>query len=388
MKNPFSLEVSPLRTLFWAFLIPSVVWGAEPMMDIGLLETSRIGAVNAAKTGGFAQALRGEEQALKIAQDQFGPTSLSLVPILEDQGVLQWHLARYGEAEETLKWALALREKNLGPDDPQLAGSLDLLAALYGEMNRWEEARPLEKRALALRQAGASGDSRAISNSQELLGRVELALKNTGQALALFQQAQECLEKLSKPDPAASVNLWKDLARTFLARQNLPQAQACLEKALGADRKGFAPDSPQVADGMLDLADFDRGHGPADKSRALDDSALAIAKKFVGTNDDYQALPHMKRLARAYAAIGDGSSAGDLWKKVVQTETAVFGPEHPKVALDLAHLAEVELGLNRKEKAKKDLQKALLILKHSFQEDHPLVLETQGLLEETSEGRP
>ncbi len=178
-----------------------------------------------------------------------------------------------------------------------------------------------------------------------------------------------------------------DLAHAFWAQQNGPKTRACLEKALATAQKGFTPDSPQVADGMLDLADFDRGHGSADQSRVLDESALAIAKKFVGTNDDYQALPHMKRLARALSSTGNASSAGDLWKKILKTETTVLGPEHPRVALDLDHLAEVELGLNRKEKARNDLQKSLSILKHSFQEDHPLVLQTQGLLEEMSKDR-
>jgi len=385
MKKNFPSWACCLGQFLLAVLIPCLAGAAEPVMDISLFTTFRTGAVNAAKTGSFVQALQGEEQALKVAQDQFGPTSLSLVPILQDQGVLEWQLARYPEAEQTLKWSLALLERNLGPQDMKVAGSLDLLAALYLDLDRLEEARLLEERAVALREAG---DSQGLFNSLELLGRIELASKNAPQALTLFQRAQVNLGELSKLAPAASVNLWKDLAQAYLAQQNLTQTRTYLEKALAAAQNGFSPDSPQAADGMLDLADFDRSHGFADKSAALDASALAIARKFVGTNYDYQALPHVKRLARALTAVGDASSAQELWKRVLQTETAVFGPGHPRVALALDHLAQTELDLKRKEKAKDDLQKSLGILRHFFQEDHPLVLQTQGLLEETSQSSP
>lgn len=388
MKNSFLFSSRRLRPFLLGMVIPCAVWAAEPMMDISLLETSRMGAVNAVKTGDFAQALQGEEQALKIAQDQFGPTSLSLVPILEDKGVLQWRLARYGEAEQTLKWCLALMEKNLGPGDPKLADPLDLLAALYLDVNRLEEALLLGKRALALRGAGLPEDCQALANSQELLGRIELASKHAGQALALFQKARDILEKLPKPDPAVSIHLWKDLAQASFAQQNLAQTRTCLEKAVATAQQDFSPDSPQAADGMLDLANFDRGHGSADKSRGLDESALAIARKFVGTNYDYQALPDMKRLARALTATGDTLSAEGLWKKIIQTETAVFGPEHPRVAQDFIGLAETEMAPKGKEKAKSDLQKSLAILGHCFQEDHPLVLQTQALLKELSKNHP
>lgn len=349
------------------------------MMDISLFVTARMGAVNSLKGGNFVQALKGEELALKIAQDQYGPTSLSLVPILEDKGTLEWHLAQYREAEQDFKWALALLERNRGPEDPQLANSLDLLAALYMDLNRLEEARLLVKRSHALREAKASGDSPALARSQELWGRIELGLQDGPQALTLFQAAQKNLGKASKPDPALSISLWGDLAQAYTLQHDLPQAGSCWEKALETAQKYFAADSAQVADGILDLAQFDRNHGPADKSGPLFDSALKIARQFVGTNYDEAALPHMKRLARAYEGTGDLKSALDMWKKIVKTEKTVWGARHPLVALDLEALAEIELQFGQKGGAQADLKESLTILRSFFPEEHPLVLRAKGL---------
>ncbi|HJT25053.1 MAG TPA: tetratricopeptide repeat protein, partial [bacterium] len=330
------------------------------------------------------QALKGEELALKVAQDQYGPTSLSLVPILNDKGILEWDLAQYRQAEQDFKWGLALLEKNLGAGDPKLADSLDLLAGLYADLNRLEEARLLEKRSLTLRQEDMAGDAQAIAHSQELLGRIELGLKDSTQALVLFQSAQKSLEKSSNADPILSINLWRDLGRAHILQQDNPQASSCWEKALETAQKNFTPESAQVADAMLDLADFDRNHGAGDKSGPLYESALKIARQFVGTNYDYSALPHLRRLARIYEGMGDNKSAIAIWKKILRTEKAVLGAQHPRVALDLENLAETERSLGQKGKAQADLKESLSILEHFFPADHPLVLQAKGLLSQSS----
>ena len=356
------------------------IYAAEPMLDADLFGTVRMGAINSVKAGNFAQALKGEELALKIAQDQYGPISLSLVPILNDKGILEWHLAQYRQAEQDLKWGLALLEKNLGPDDPKLADSLDLLAALYMDQNRLEEAELLENRSIALRRSDAAGDPLALARSQELLGRIGETSQNGGQALALFQASQKSLEKSPKPNPDLSISLWRDLARAYTLNQDFSKAGSCWEKALETTRKDFGAESAQVAEGMLDLAEFDRHHGPADKSGPLYDSALKIAQQFVGTNYDDAALPHMKRLARAQEGTGDDKSALEMWKKIVRTEKTVWGGPHPRVALALENLAKVERELGQKGKAQNDLKDALLILSRFFPTDHPLVLQAKGLL--------
>ncbi len=135
---------------------------------------------------------------------------------------------------------------------------------------------------------------------------------------------------------------------------------------------------------MENLADFYDSHGSGDKGRPLYESALKIARQLVGTDYDYQALPHMNRLVRAYRATGDNKSAADLLKKIIQTEKSVLGPHHPQVALDLMQLAEIESALGQKGKAKNDRKEALSDLELFFPPDHPLVLQAKELLEESS----
>jgi tetratricopeptide (TPR) repeat protein len=380
-----------LRKAGFLFLIgvletsaPGKSFAAEPLMDTSIFMESRVGATNSVKQGHFGQALKSEQTALKIAQDEYGPTSLFLVPILDDVAVLQWRLAEYRDSEGGLKWGLALVEKNLGPDDLEAADSLDLLAGLYSDQNRLQEAEGLEKRALALRQTGGAANPQALARTQDLLGLVELGLKNNSQAQALFLEAQKNFEKAGKTDPDFSIHLLKHLALACAAGNDLTQAQSRLEKALETAEKDLKPDSPGRTGALEDLADFYQTHGQPEKAKPLWESALKLAKPMVGMECDYLALPYFKRLARAEEGVGDHQKARDLWLKILHADKAVFGNQHPSVALDLMALAGLEKELGQKGKAKEELKESLTVLKTLFPKGHPLVLEASSQLEELS----
>ena len=360
-------------------VVPGRLTAAEPMMDTSALTEFRGGSLNAANQGRFDQALKSEQTALRIAQDQYGPTSLSLVPILNDVAVLQWLLAEYRDAEESLKWGLALVEKNLGPDDPQVAGSLDLLAGLYGDEGRLLEAEGLEKRALVLRQALRPADPLALARTQDQLGQVELGLKNQPQALELFLEAQKNHGKAGQPDPDFSIHLWKHLALAYSAGMDSAQAQSCLEKALETAEKNLKPGTPGRTGALEDLADFYLAQDQPDKAKPLWESALASAGPRVGGECDVLTIPYFKGLARAEEALGDRSKARELWLKILQADRTAFGGRHPRVALDLMALAGLERKLGREGKAREDLKESLSILKDLFSKDHPLVLEAVSL---------
>ena len=346
----------------------------EPVMDLSIFLTSRVGAINLLKEGKFHTAIRGEQTALKIAEDQNGRTSLSLIPILTDEAVLHWHLAEYQTAEQELKWALALREKNLGSEDPKVADSLDPLAALYTDLNRLLEAEILEKRALTLRQAASTGNSEALAQSLALLARIEGQMKKPDEERKLYQRAFDILKPLPHPNPTLMMDLLKDLAISFSAAKEYSRAATCLEANLVFTGKNFPKDSVEVGNASLDLADFSRGQGEIKRARPLYEAVRDINQRFVGNDDQYATLPYIARLARANQGLGDFKSAAALWQRSLTAEMKIFGPTHPRVALALYHLAESESAMKKKAEAAKQLQQSLAILKKHFSSDHPLIL--------------
>jgi tetratricopeptide (TPR) repeat protein len=290
-------------------------------------------------------------------------------------------LADYGKAEQNYKWGLALLEQNFGPTDQKIAGSLENLASLYNDMDRSAEAELDAKKALSIRKSVSLSDPNSLAQAQALLGQIELTLHNNSEAQKLFQNALETLDKNPQDNSDLSINFLNYLAQSYLLEKNYTQAQTYLEKSLDIAEKNFHTDDIQVANVMDLLADFFHNQGLDTKAQPLYTSAFKIDQRYVGSVYTYDSLPYLKRLAKAYFSIGDLKSAEGLWQKALKTEIDVYGPRHPRVALDLSQLAQVEWALGEKSKAKKDIHKSVEMLKSYFPNNHPLVVETQILLD-------
>lgn len=350
------------------------------MMDSGVFNNSRSAALILAAAGKFPKAIQVENDALQIAQDEFGPTHPSLVPILDDLATIQRCVGQYKESEEGYKWGLALLEKNMGPDHPLVANSLDHLAALYNDLSRNNEAELLEKRALGIRENAAQPDPTSLAQTLGLMGQTELNLKNDGQAQALFLRALQTLDDKPDSHPGLSLVFLNALAQTYHLGQNFSEEQSTLEKALDTAQKNFRADGVEVADAMERLGDFFHSQNQDAKAQTLYESAFQIDQHYVGTVYSYPSLPYLKRLAKADGALGKIKESEDLWQKSIQTEKEVFGPRHPQIALDLIQLAQVETGLGKQSMAQADLKESLTILKIYFTDDNPWVLQAQKQL--------
>ncbi len=97
--------------------------------------------------GRYSEAVSVAEEALKVAEETFGPghnvaTSLNILATLyQTQG-------KYVEAEPLYKQAISIFEKTLGRDHPNVAHLLNNLASIYQDQGKYAEAEPLYKRSL------------------------------------------------------------------------------------------------------------------------------------------------------------------------------------------------------------------------------------------------
>ncbi len=98
----------------------------------------------------YPDALSVSEEALKVAEDTFGPDHPKVAISLNNIAELHIINGTYDEIEPLYKRALEINEKALGPDNPDVAISLNNLAELYYNQGRYEEAEPLYKRALKI----------------------------------------------------------------------------------------------------------------------------------------------------------------------------------------------------------------------------------------------
>lgn len=97
--------------------------------------------------GKYREAILVAKEALKVAEQTFGPDNLGVAQSLNRLAMLYNAQGLYGDAEPLLKRSLKIYEKSLGPDHPHVAAVLDNLAELYIKMGRNDEAVPLLNRA-------------------------------------------------------------------------------------------------------------------------------------------------------------------------------------------------------------------------------------------------
>ena len=108
--------------------------------------------------GDYAGARKVAEQAVQVAEQQFGKDAVETATPINNLALLYKSQGKYAEAEPLYKRALAIKEEALGPDHPDTATSLNNLAELYKAQGKYAEALPLYKRALATREKALGPD--------------------------------------------------------------------------------------------------------------------------------------------------------------------------------------------------------------------------------------
>ena len=103
------------------------------------------------KQGEYSEATDVAKEALKVAENTFGPDHPRVATSLNNLGEVYGAQGRYAEAEPLYKRALAILEEALGSEHPEVARMLQNMVELYKVMGNKEEAERLEERIKIIR---------------------------------------------------------------------------------------------------------------------------------------------------------------------------------------------------------------------------------------------
>ena len=352
---------------------------AERIMDSVDALNSAWGATQTQLARGDLKDVLGNAQkAAQLAQDRFGPLHPSVAPYFDNLAVVDEALALYPDAESNFKWALALRERSLAPQDPALLESLVPLARLYDQWGRFPEADLMLQRALTLERSTPNMPGPRIASALDLEADIAQRQGRLDEAVSDLKEA--AAQSAAEDHGQTQSQVLTHLARLETALKNYGAAEADLQKSLGIARQTTAPGSVEIADGLKALSDLYQAEGLLDKARDFASQALALDLHFIGPEDTYANIPYHQRGADSYFALGRWKEADALYQRVLNIKIQVYGPDHPEVALTLENLAQTAEALQDKAGARKDLQRALVILQKYFGPDHPLILDVKKRL--------
>jgi esterase/lipase superfamily enzyme len=143
-----------------AIALPAVSEGQVP----GLIQPQQ--QFEAARASGdLTAAIAFGRQALEFAEQQFGESSIDVVPTLEMLGEVSAMAEDYDGATDYYQRVLKIKEQALGEDHPDLVVTLDALVDVSIQRAAYDEAEELLKRILKIEQAtfGESHENVLIS---------------------------------------------------------------------------------------------------------------------------------------------------------------------------------------------------------------------------------
>jgi eukaryotic-like serine/threonine-protein kinase len=315
-------------------------------------------------------------QALAIQRDVPGKDHLDVAITLIELGRVSSD--DLTTADALLREALDIRRRALGPRHPLVAQGMDVVASNLRRRGRYEEAEVIWREALALRQESLAPDDPEIARG--MLHLADLLRAHRGQpeeAELLCRRALSLLrQKLGDGHPALVHGL-HSLSALLAARGETAEAELLVREALALNLQVFGPDHIRTLESRVKLGLRLHEAGKLEEAESLGRETVALWDRLFGPTHPGMA-GSMTDLADVVAARGGHAEAGSLYREAIAMRQQVEGADASSVGITLARLGELLRRTEDLEEADAVFERALVVLRQHFDEDHP---EIQGIHE-------
>lgn len=281
------------------------------------------------------------------------------------------HLARWNEAEEQLRPALAEAESLANAE--LVASATSHLAHLLYATNRIEEAEPLMRQALKINQAIFGRQHSVVATN---LNNLATVLRGTGR----YEEAETLMRRVLEidkatmdgPRPSMATHLG-NLAILLTDTNRFEEAESLMRRALEIDKATLDSQHPSVAIHLNDLALLLRDCNRIEEAEPLMRQALEISEATLGGQHPTVAT-HLNNLAALLHQTNRIDEAEPLIRRALKINEDNLGSQHPSVAMHLHNLAALLKDTNQLKEAEVLIRRALDIY-DSFREktghEHP-----------------
>lgn len=280
----------------------------------------------------YDEALPLAQEALRLAESNFGPEHPNVVSSLYSLGALYHAQKKFAEAEPYYRRALSIAEKILGPDHSDLGRMLASLGTVLLEQKKYAEAEPIYRRSLAIAEKTLRPDDVTIVARLMDLAEVLRRTNRMTEARQMYDRAQEIRAKRGVPalrqtsEPRSEADVKTEIAfrkGDYQAAIELLRESASQDKSFVEGYRKSAEKGSAAAQGILGVM-YEEGIGvsrsPVDAVRwfrKAADQGDPTAQKYLG--DMYRrgaGVPRDHREAlkwyRKAAEQGDGPAQGML----------------------------------------------------------------------------
>jgi tetratricopeptide (TPR) repeat protein len=318
----------------------------------------------------YAEADQAYRQALAIQEEVLGvkhrDTALSysnLAYNLNSQG-------RPGDAERLFRKALAVREEVLGPRHPDTAASYNDLATSLLYQGKPAEGEPLQRKALAIQEEVLGPKHIDTAGSYNDLAFILKVLGRESEVEPLLRKALAVREELLGPKHPDTAGGYNNLAAVLNEQGRHVEAEPLLRRALAIQEELLGPKHPDTAVSYNNLAYNLYFQGRLAEADVLYLKALAIREEVLGSKHRNVAEIYNNLAYNRYTR-GDFVEAEPLFRKAVAIREEALGPKHPLTARSYNHLAFNLNARGQYAEAEPLCRKALAVFEAVLGPQHP-----------------
>lgn len=320
----------------------------------------------------YAEAIPIAQEALRLAEESFGPEHHAVVTSLNQLAILYYFQRQDSDARPLFQRALEIGEKALGPEHPEVAKALHGLARLYYMERKYDEAEPLLLRSLVIFEKALGLEHLEVAKALYNLARLYVSQRKYDEAESLYIRSLTIFENIYGADnPEVAITL-DGLAYLYSTQQKYTDAEQLYRRSLNIRKKAYGEDHPEVAYSLANLARLYEDQRKLEEAERFFRSSLTIREKAYGP-DHPEVAQVLYDLAWLYRSQFKYTEAEKLFQRVLRIREKAYGEEHPRITSILNNLAGLYSDQRKYDEAERLYRRSLAIREKAYGTDHPRV---------------
>jgi eukaryotic-like serine/threonine-protein kinase len=318
------------------------------------------------------------QEALHLAQDNFGAASLESGHALWELGMLRLQQSQNGEAKDLYIRSLAILETSNAPQT-DVSAVLDDLATVYTREQQWSLAKQTYERSLEIDRRVLGDDHPRVAKRFNNLAIVAQNMGDLPRAEHLYRESIRLHERIYGERHPETAAVKGNLGLMLQREGRLAEAEPLLRGALDAKLAVYGPDNYKVGYTRVSLAMLLHDQGNLAAAESEFRQALAIYDKSLPANHLYRASALMY-LARLLVDSGKADEALALSEQSLKILTSILPASSAPTAQAHAIHAYALAHLGRSPEAADELAAAVPVLLSAKGPDDPVVRRAQDWL--------
>ena len=290
--------------------------------------------------GEYAEASRHAKAALELLQKTTATPTRELLLTMNRVGSLEKAQGRMKQAEEVFRNALRIAEEEFGPDHETTMSITNNLALLLERRQAYEEAAKLLEPLLERRMRLLGDEHRHTMITMNNLALLYLSMERFDDSERLHLKELELSSRVMGPEHPDTLISIGNLATVYASRDEYAKAEPLMRDVVETQSRILGSDHPSTLYSKVTLAHVLTELSRFDEAEAMLRHARTATERKLGAEHP-QTLRLLDRLAMLYLAVDRLDEAESIARENYQTRKRMTGETYARTGVTLGLVARI-----------------------------------------------